>query len=309
MSLDERIITVQAGATRKRTSTLPKMVLSELKMAAGARRSERDIAVKIIRWWLWRRRSRLGLRLSKESDLVGEASSIVSLTGQQIAVYVTAQADTAEQGSGECQIEVVEQEKGMYKATLAGPQTSRLTPSLARACSMNIPQSCLLPLIKSWRLTDRAGGVHDGKIIVRTNPYGETTPIDESFRSRLKPVPGVKTELYFPDTHPFVEQSSEAFPKVVVNLNCHRSTATFSQSDGMWWVVLRIHVARWADFDKSPRQITPGMETKFAGVTDKIYRRKRRLTNLSQNWMNIGHGNRRTGGITEWIKLGLLERE
>ncbi len=40
--------------------------------------------------------------------------------------------------------------------------------------------------------------VHDGKIIVRTNPYGEMTPIDESFPIRLKSRSLEQTELYLP---------------------------------------------------------------------------------------------------------------
>ncbi len=45
----------------------------------------------------------------------------------------------------------------------------------------------------------------DGKIIVRTNPYGENDTDRWEFSDSLNPVPGAN-ELYFSDTHPFVEQ-------------------------------------------------------------------------------------------------------
>ncbi len=58
--------------------------------------------------------SRLRLKAERKGLLVGEVGSIVSLTKQQIAVYKMAQkADTAEQGSGECQVELSSGRKGI----------------------------------------------------------------------------------------------------------------------------------------------------------------------------------------------------
>lgn len=82
---------------------------------------------------------------------MGEVSSIVSLTKQQIAVYKMAQKPTPQNKVLEnVRLEVVEQEKGIYKATLIATDGYKLirrevdAEPGAKACSMNIPQSVLV---------------------------------------------------------------------------------------------------------------------------------------------------------------------
>ena len=119
---------------------------------------------------------------------MGEVSSIVSLTKQQIAVYKMAQKPTPQNKVLEnIRLEVVEQEKGIYKATLIATDGYKLirrevdAEPGAKACSMNIPQSVIVAAEKVMKTDFDRAYVHDGKIIVRTNPYGEMVPIDESF--------------------------------------------------------------------------------------------------------------------------------
>ena len=90
-------------------------------MAAGARRSERRHRGKINNkpaGSLQDSEKQPEAALSRK-DLGGRSSSIVSLTKQQIAVYKMAQKPTPQNKVLEnVRLEVVEQEKGIYKATL-----------------------------------------------------------------------------------------------------------------------------------------------------------------------------------------------
>ena len=185
---------------------------------------------------------------------MGEVSSIVSLTKQQIAVYKMAQKPTPQNKVLEnVRLEVVEQEKGIYKATLIATDGYKLirrevdAEPGAKACSMNIPQSVLVAADKVMKTDFDRAYVHDGKIVVRTNPYGEMVPIDESFPIKAEIPFQEQTELRFPETRPFVEQkSSEAFPvkSVVVNPKLLiEALRQFKQSDGMMGGVV-IHVGK-----------------------------------------------------------------
>lgn len=185
---------------------------------------------------------------------MGKVSSIVSLTKQQIAVYKMAQKPTPQNKVLEnVRLEVVEQEKGIYKATLIATDGYKLirrevdTEPGVKACSMNIPQSVLVAADKVMKTDFDRAYVHNGKIIVRTNPYGEMVPIDESFPIKAEIPFQEQTELRFPETRPFVEQkSSEAFPvkSVVVNPKLLiEALRQFKQSDGMMGGVT-IHVGK-----------------------------------------------------------------
>ncbi len=68
------------------------------------------------------------------------------------------------------------------------------------------------------------------KLLFRTNPYGETTPIDEVFRS----IPFEANRAVLPGYTPSLsKRSSEAFPvkSVVVNLNCLSKSTAAIQSE------------------------------------------------------------------------------
>lgn len=171
-------------------------------------------------------------------------SSIVSLTKQQIAVYKMAQEPKPQNKVLEnVRLEVVEQEKGIYKATLIATDAYKLihrevdAEPGAKACSINIPQSVFAAADKVMNTDFDRAYVHDGKIVVRTNPYDEKVPINESFPIKAEIPFQEQTELRFPETRPIVEQkSSEAFPvkSVIVNPKLLiEALQQFKQSDGM----------------------------------------------------------------------------
>ncbi len=114
-------------------------------------------------------------KLSRK-DLVGEVGSIVSLTKQQIAVYKNEKADTASGVLENVRLEVVRQEKDIHKATLIATDGYKLirrevnAEPGAKTCSMNIPQSVLVAADKVMKTDFDRAYVHDGKIIVHTNP-------------------------------------------------------------------------------------------------------------------------------------------
>ncbi len=94
------------------------------------------------------------------------------------------------------------------------------------------------------------------------------TPIDESFPDRAEIPFRANRAVYFP-THPFVEQSSEAFPvvavvnpKIAYRKHCDNSVERRGMMGGV-----TIRRQDRAILIKSSPRITPGMETKLeAGV-------------------------------------------
>ena len=175
---------------------------------------------------------------------MGKMSSIASLTKQQIAVYKMAQEPKPQNKALEnVRLEVVEQEKGIYKATLIATDAYKLihrevdAEPGAKACSINIPQSVFVAADKIMNTDFDRAYVHDSKIVVRTNPYDEKVPINESFPIKVEIPFQEQTELRFPETRPIVEQkSSEAFPvkSVIVNPKLLiEALQQFKQSDGM----------------------------------------------------------------------------